>query len=102
LSHRIARRAGAAPRLLLRRPVAAAGEDLGAADQKARIDAERPADQAEHHHGADAETSGAAETAAAATTSAVTHVVDIVASTEIIPAHLTISQARHAAFAPNR
>src|SRR5882762_3016782 len=34
---------------------AAAGKDLGAADQDARIDAEGPADQAQHHNGADPE-----------------------------------------------
>ena len=54
---------------------AAAADDFGAADENAGIDAERPADQAEHHHGADAEAAApdrnteaaaTAETAAAA------------------------------------
>src|SRR5262249_40084989 len=36
-------------------PLPAAGDTLGPADQQARIDAERPADQAENHDGADAQ-----------------------------------------------
>src|SRR5262249_18863154 len=50
-----------APRLPARRlhwllnVCAAAGKDLGAADQEAWIDAQRPADQAQHHDGADPE-----------------------------------------------
>ena len=38
---------------------AIADDDVGAVDQQPRIDAERPADQAEHHHAADAEPAGA-------------------------------------------
>src|SRR5215468_3285467 len=54
-----------APRLPARRlhwllnVCAAAGKDLGAADQEARIDAQRPADQAQHHDGADPEPAAA-------------------------------------------
>src|SRR3954469_6303488 len=44
---------------LVGRRLAAAGEDLGAADQDARIDAEGVADQAEHDDGADAEPAAA-------------------------------------------
>ena len=44
---------------LVARRLAAAGEDFGAADQDARIDAEGVADQAEHDDGADAETAAA-------------------------------------------
>src|SRR5215470_12636568 len=63
-----------APRLPARRlhrllnVCAAAGKDLGAADKDARIDAERPADQAQYHDGADPEpaaTQRQAEAAAA-------------------------------------
>src|SRR6266436_760846 len=52
---------------------AAAGKDLGAADQQARIDPERPADQAQHHDGADPESPAAqrqTEAAAAAKSTA--------------------------------
>ena len=61
---------GGLRRLLLVSAAAAARENLGAADQEARIDAERPADDAEHDDGADAEPAAAAhreaETAASA------------------------------------
>src|SRR5207237_457976 len=40
-------------------------DHLGAADEQARIDAERPTDQAEHQHGADAKAAGAAHGKAA-------------------------------------
>ncbi len=70
----VARRTGLGrPRLaigLVGRRLAAAGQDFGAADQDARIDAEGIADQAEHDDGADAEPATAhrqAETAATAT-----------------------------------
>src|SRR5262249_3621081 len=39
--------------------VAAAAQNLGAADQEPGIDAERPADEAEHHEGADPHAAGA-------------------------------------------
>jgi hypothetical protein len=97
----VARRAGA-PRLPARRRLArrliglliarsAAGEDFGAADQHPRIDAERPADQAEHHDGADAQAAAAdrhpetaAKTAAALFAAAV---LDVAALVQIFPAH---------------
>ena len=50
-----ARRSAAAGWLVGLLVVPAAVHDLGAADQDARIDAERPADQAEHDDGSDAE-----------------------------------------------
>src|SRR5260370_1372880 len=46
---------------------AAAGKDLGAADQNARINAERPSDQAQYHDGADPEPPAAQREAEAAT-----------------------------------
>ena len=46
--------------------LARAGQDFGAADEEARIDAERPADQAEHHDRADAQTAAADRDAKAA------------------------------------
>ena len=82
------RRVGLPVGLLVLR--AAAGDHFGAADQHARIDAERPADQAEHDHGADAEPAAAdrkAETAAAEAAAVTAIVLDIVAAAEIIPAH---------------
>src|SRR5258708_21657281 len=45
---------------------AAAGKDLGAADQDARIDAEGPADQAQHHNAAHPEPAAAHQEAEAA------------------------------------
>ena len=59
-AHLVLRCALAALLLRLLIAGAAAGHHLGAADQDARIDAEGPADQAEDHDGADAETAGAA------------------------------------------
>ncbi len=95
----VARRAGA-PRLPARRRLArrlllvarpAAGEDFGAADQHPRVDAERPADQAEHHDGADAQAAAAdrhPETAAiAAAALFAAAVLDVVALVQIFPAH---------------
>src|SRR6185437_12146958 len=71
----------------------AAGEDLSAADQDARIDAERVTDQAEHDERADAEPAAAhrkAKATAAAAQSAATvvaTVLDVIAATEIIVTH---------------
>ena len=69
--------------------IAAARQDFGAADQDAGIDAERPADQAEHDDGADAESAAAdrkTESAAAATgfTAAI---LDVAALFQIIQTH---------------
>src|SRR4029453_8193611 len=77
----------------------AAGEDFGAADQDARIDAEGIADEAEHDDGADAEPATAhrqAKTAATATHSAaaiVATVVNVVAAAEIIVTHGGVSSS---------
>ena len=81
---------------LIGRRLAAAGENFGAADQNARIDAEGVADQAEHDDGADAEPAAAhrqAEAAAAAHAAAivVATVIDIVAAAEVIVTHGGIS-----------
>src|SRR5260370_8348667 len=46
---------------------AAAGKDLGAADQDARINAERPSDQAQYHDRADSEPTAPPRQAEAAT-----------------------------------
>ena len=99
----VLRRAGLGrPRLaigLVGRRLVAAGEDFGAADQDARIDAEGIADQAEHDDGADAEPAAAhrqAKTAAAAAHSAaavVATVIDVVAAAEIIVTHGGVSSS---------
>ena len=88
------RRAGvrpAAPGCCCLRP-AAAGQNLRAVDQHARIDAEIPADQADDDDGADAEPAGAARHAAARR-ARFAIVFDIVAAAEIIPTHLSLSFA---------
>ena len=71
----------------------AAGEDLGAADQQARIDAERPADEAEHHDGADRQPAAAhgqppkPPPPAAATAALAATILDIAAFRQIFQAH---------------
>src|SRR5215468_10796307 len=68
----------------------AAVHDLGAADQDARIDAERPAEQAENDDGSDPDAAAAdrdAHTAAAEATFVAARVLDIVAAAKIIPTH---------------
>jgi hypothetical protein len=68
----------------------AAGEDFGAADQHPRIDAERPADQAEHHDGADAQAAAAdrhPETTARAAALFAAAILDVAALLQIFPAH---------------
>ena len=92
---------------LVGRRLVAAGEDFGAADQDARIDAEGVADEAEHDDGADAEPATAhrqAKTAAATAHSAaavVATVIDVVAAAEIIVTHGGISSSRLFARIPN-
>src|SRR4051794_16018401 len=95
-AHLVGRRAalGVGRRLaigLVGRRLSAAGEDLGAADQDTRIDAEGVADQAEHDDGADAEPAAAhGEAEPASSTAAATIVatiLDVVAAAEIIVAH---------------
>ena len=86
----VARHAGP-PR---RRPVLllvlrAAADDLRAADQNARVDAGRPADQAEYDRGSDADAAARnAESAAAGVAAAAAVVLDIIAAAKIIPTHL--------------
>src|SRR5262249_6308214 len=68
----------------------AAVHDLGAADQDAWIDAERPAEQAENDDGSDPDAAAAdrdAHTAAAEATFVAARVLDIVAAAKIIPTH---------------
>src|SRR5262249_40462075 len=77
-----------------------AGQDLGAADQQARIDAERPPDEPEHDDGADPQASGADRHAHAAAAAAfVAPILDVVAAAEILPAHLPLPY-RATAFSP--
>ena len=94
-AHLVGRRAGLGGRGLaiglIGRRLAAAGENFGAADQDARIDAEGIAEQAEHDDGADAEPAAAHRNAEAAAThsaaAVVATVIDIVAAAEIIVTH---------------
>jgi hypothetical protein len=72
--------------------LAAARHHLGAADQDARIDPERVADNAEHHDGADAEPAtahahGQAEAAATAARAIAAAIFDILAFGHIIETH---------------
>src|SRR5262252_148236 len=89
----VARLAGA-PRLPARHrllDVRAAGQNFGAADQNARIDAERPADQAQHHDGADPETAATDREAETATAEAAARftaaILDIVALLGFVQTH---------------
>ena len=85
----------------------AAGENFRAADQDARIDAHRPADQAEHDHGSNAEPATSAHRKTEAATAAaespatiVAAIVDVVAAAEVIVTHRNLlngeRQTRHA------
>ncbi len=81
-------------RRLLHLRLTGAGQDLGAADEQARIDAERPADDAEHHDGADAQSAAAdrktaAPAAAVATIGA--SILDVAAFRQVIQAHGFVS-----------
>src|SRR5262249_38645726 len=71
--------------------LAGTGQDLGAADEQARIDAERPADEAERHDRADAQSAAPArqaETASAATKAALfASILDVAAFRQIVQAH---------------
>ena len=86
-AHLVLRRAGGLARLRRLLAPADAADHLGAADQKTRIDAECPAEQAEHHHRADADAAATAGHAgeAAATTSP--PVLEIVGLAVIFPLH---------------
>src|SRR5262249_5489635 len=80
-------------------------QDRGAADEQARIDAERPADEAERHDRADAQSAAAdwkAETAsAAAKTSLSASILDVAAFRQIVQAHgfASLPAAGHTAAA---
>src|SRR4051794_27705370 len=90
LAHLVARRAGLAGGLgLLLLVSAAAADHLSAADQQARVDAERVADDAENDDGADAETTATErETKAAPAASAIAAAIfDVVALRQIIKPH---------------
>src|SRR5262249_32124474 len=105
-AHVVLRSAGASRcgRRLHLRP-AGAGQDLGAADEQARVDAERPADEAERHDGADAQSAAAdrkAETAPAATHTALfASILAVAASRQIVQAHgsASLPAAGHTAAA---
>jgi len=75
-------------RLLVTAPIA--DDDVGALDQHPWIDAERPADQAEHHHTADPESAGPdrqAATAAAKAAAIATTIFDVAAFRHVIQTH---------------
>src|SRR5262249_49626777 len=90
-AHIVLRSAGAARRgrRLHLRP-AGTGQDLSAPDEQARVDAERPADEAERHDRADAQSAAAdrkTETAPAATETALfASILDVAAFRQIVPA----------------
>src|ERR1019366_7633900 len=92
LTHRVGRRARApAGRPVWLLVMRAAADAFRAADQHARIDAGRPADQPKHDYGSNAEPAAPArntETTAAEAAAGATIVLDIVAAAEIIPTHL--------------
>jgi len=60
---------------------AVSGQDLRAADQDTRVDAERPTDQSQHRDSADTQTADGAASHA-------TPILDIVAAAKIIPKHV--------------
>ena len=69
--------------------LAGSGQDLGTADQEAWIDAERPADEPQHHDRADAEAAaadGKAEPASPAARFA-TPILYVAAFRQIVQAH---------------
>src|SRR5665811_31634 len=71
---------------------APAADDLGTANEHARIDSERPADQAEHNDSSNAEAAAAhrdTNTAAGAATAAAV-ILHIVAAAEVIPTHVPV------------
>jgi hypothetical protein len=77
---------------LIARRLAASCQNFRAADQDARIDAERVADQAKHNDGADAEPAAAHRKAKAAATAHSAAIVtatifDVVAAAEVIVTH---------------
>jgi hypothetical protein len=85
--------------LLLLISAAVADDDIGALNQQPGVDAERPADQAEHDHAADTEPAGAdwqtthsAATAKAATITAA--ILDVAAFRHVIQAHSDSPVAR--------
>src|SRR5260370_4197826 len=86
-AHLVLRSAGAsrAGRRLRLRP-AGAGQDLGAADEHARIDAERPTDEAERYDRA-ADQSAAADRNATTAVALRASIFDIAAFREIVQAH---------------
>src|SRR6266571_1852717 len=70
--------------------MAAAAENLGAADQEPRVDAERPAENPEHDQRADAHPARAdreAKAAPAVTALLAAAILDVVAARQLIPAH---------------
>src|SRR4051794_21883206 len=89
LAHLVARRAGLAGWLGLLLLVGAAADHLGAADQEARIDAERVADDAENDDGADAQTTTTErETKATPPAAAIAAAIfDVVALRQIVKPH---------------
>src|SRR5262245_59276117 len=105
-AHVVPRRACAARRRrrLHLRP-AGTSQDLGAPDEQARVDAERPADEAERHDRADAQSAASdrkTETAPAATETALfASILDVAAFRQIVQAHgfASLAAAGHTAAA---
>src|SRR5262249_12048787 len=104
-AHVVLRRAGPAPRGRRRhRRRAGPGQALGAADEQAWVDAERPADEAKRHDRADAQSAAAdrkAETAAATETALFASILDVAAFRQIVQAHgsASLPAAGHTAAA---
>src|ERR1700730_1525008 len=73
--------------------MAAAAENLGAADQQPGVDAERPADQAEHDDRADAHAAGAdreTEAASARIAALGAAILNVLTMRQLIPAHRSL------------
>src|SRR5499426_1449434 len=82
--------------------VAAARQDLGAADEQARVDPQRPADEPEDHNRTDAKAAATDRHAEPATSLVTPAVFDVVAAAEIIPAHEPLHENNSTAAAPSR
>src|SRR5262249_12048124 len=74
----------------------AARQDLGAADEQARVDPERPPDQSEHTDGTDAEPAAPTRDAEPALSGLLAAIIDIVAAAKIVPSHRLLLSGRRA------
>ena len=78
--------------------MAGTGEDLGAADEQAWIDAERPADNAQHHNGADtqpAAADGKPEPAPSPEAAFAAPILYVAAFRQVVQAHGSASWLRY-------